>query len=160
MLTFSVVDYLVFGGILAFLNGTLVLFSSQKAGRLVAAVLGVYMGVFDYSDLDPLLPLQDSYVAYTIFSTSIEIPMYTVYSTLVAGASFIGLTVPLFRGIVSHLSLVAISAISIVSAIVLGKLSWFSLFQLGLFGASCLLGGTYLYWDGRKNRMLTQEAKS
>lgn len=172
----SVIDYLVLGGILAFLNGMLVVFSSSKVGRTSACVLVVYMsvfifaypawidyavsiGIFDYTVLSPLLLINDSCVVYTIFSTEIEIPIYTVYSTILAIASVTGLTIPSFRGIALSISLMTIFMISLVSAILLGPLSTLSLFQLAFFGLLCLLTGVYLYWDEREDRMLAKEAK-
>jgi len=172
----TVIDYLVFGGTLAFLNGVLVAFSSSKVGRTSACVLAVYMsvfifaypawidyavsiGIFDYTILSPLLRLNDSCVVYTIFAMEIWIPIYTIYSAILAIASVSGLTIPSFRGIALSRSLMTIFMISLVSAIFLGPLSTLSLFQLVFFGSLCLFTGVYLYWDEREDRMLAKEAK-
>ncbi|MEM2703672.1 MAG: hypothetical protein ABIM44_04095 [candidate division WOR-3 bacterium] len=172
----SLIDYLTLGGILAFLQGLIVAYSSEKLGRRIACIICVYMvtfifaypgwidyansiGIFNYSTLSPLFPVKGAYLDFTIFTTRIEIPIYLAYSLALASSSVIGLTLPLLEGTLLLIILALISAVSITTGILINTLSAISFLQLELFGASCLIFEVFTWWSQRTSRIIADKAK-
>lgn len=171
----STLDYLILGGILAFLNG-LIVACCEKLGRKIACVICVYMvtfifaypgwidyavsvGMLDYSSLLSLLQIEDAHLNCIIFGSKIKIPIYLVYSLTLALTSIVGLTIPLLKGGLLLALLSFISATSIALGFFIGTISATSLLQLELFGSSCLLVEIFVWWSQRTNKIIADKAK-
>jgi len=172
----AISDYLIFGGILAFLNGLLVAYTSERIGRKTACIICIYMitfifaypgwidyavsiGVLNYSTLYPLLPIEDAHLVYVTSTIKIEIPMYLVYSLTLSLASVIGLTIPMLKGMLLFALLLSLSATSMVLGIFMSAISVLSLLQLEIFGTLCLLVGIFSWWGQRVSRTIASKAK-